>query len=134
MDSNQFDYERDSSETGVVVVPVTSVEELSALGQTAMTVVVDFYKDNCAPCSMQSKVFNGLTLQDPASVMIVKIKLEDFGPEYFAECGVRSLPSLKIFAPDENEQAVQPKKDAAIFKTGLVAGRDLAAAIESLYK
>ena len=52
--------------------------------------VLDFYKDNCRPCSMVAQMLDNV---DAPDVVVAKVKLENM-PEAFAEFGVMSTPTL----------------------------------------
>lgn len=58
--------------------------------------LVDYYKDGCAPCAMLGK-----SLDSIIGIRIIKAKLENLQPEYFESIGIRSVPTLRLYRGDE---------------------------------
>lgn len=76
---------------------IRSGSELKEVIAQHDNVIVDFFKDGCAPCKMVELLFKELikkqdTLTTP--VHILKVQLEVVGEEVFGEYGVRSTPTL----------------------------------------
>lgn len=72
-------------------------EALNSALKAHDNVVVDFFKSGCAPCKMVSLLLK--ELEKPAhditqDIHVLKVQLEDVGPDVFAEHGIRSTPTL----------------------------------------
>ncbi|AWD92450.1 thioredoxin [Xanthomonas phage Carpasina] len=65
-------------------------------------VLVDFYKDNCAGCTMQAKALGVVeeTLKD-IDITILKVKMEDVGEDFFISLGLRQMPTIALFLHGE---------------------------------
>lgn len=63
-------------------------------------VLVDFYADWCAPCKAQTPSLDALAQNRAGELDVVKINI-DQAPELARTFGVRSIPTLILFADGE---------------------------------
>ncbi len=63
-------------------------------------VLFDFYADWCAPCRALEPTLQRLAAADPDRLVIRKIDIIDWQSPVVAQHGIRSIPHLKLYAPD----------------------------------
>ena len=68
--------------------------------QQSGLVLVDFYADWCGPCQAQTPVLESFAEQHQAQLQVVKVNVDD-APEVARAYGVRSIPTLALFADGE---------------------------------
>ncbi|WP_058836002.1 thioredoxin family protein [Luteimonas abyssi] len=68
--------------------------------------LVDYYKDNCPGCKMLDMSLQKFAA-DPASegVVLLKVKLEIVGEDFFRDLGLRQTPTLAVYA--DGQEAVR---------------------------
>ena len=61
--------------------------------------LVDYYKDDCPGCRMLDVSLQKFTT-DPAAegLVLLKVKMETVGEEFFRELGLRQTPTLSLYA------------------------------------
>ena len=95
-------------------IRVESVEEFSAVTTDYGVVLVDFYADWCGPCKMLEPVVASVAQSTDAAVAKVDI---DRHQGLAAQYGVRSVPTLALFADGEQvEQLVGMQDEAMLTK------------------
>jgi putative thioredoxin len=100
----------------------------------AVPVVVDFWAAWCAPCRMVAPVLERLATEYAGLTEIVKLDT-DAEPEIAARYGVRSLPTIALFARGELADALIGAQPEAVVRTLLdrhvvrVADREREAAL-----
>lgn len=70
----------------------------STLENSKTIVVVDFYADWCGPCRGIAPAIQELANKYDGKVLVVKVNT-DFAPQTAREEGVRSLPTVRVYAP-----------------------------------
>ena len=76
----------------------SSPDDYAAALSTHPRLLVDFYKDNCPGCTML-----GLSLEkfaaapEAAGLVLLKVRLEQVGEEFFRGLGLRQTPTLAVF-------------------------------------
>lgn len=61
--------------------------------------LVDFFKDNCPGCRMLDMSLQKFAGEDPAAgLVLLKVKLESVGEDFFRGLGLRQTPTLALFA------------------------------------
>ncbi|GAA0289417.1 thioredoxin [Halobacterium noricense] len=91
-------------------------------GQTALTetvdehdvVLVDFYADWCGPCQMLEPVVETIAAETDATVAKVDI---DANQQLAAEYGVRSVPTLVLFADEQPVERLIGMQDESRLRT-----------------
>lgn len=63
-------------------------------------VLVDFYADWCGPCQAQSPILESFAGQRAGDLSVVKVNVDE-APEIARAYGVRSIPTLTLFADGE---------------------------------
>ncbi|WP_135830298.1 thioredoxin [Halorussus halobius] len=84
-------------------IHVQSVEEFSAVTTDHDVVLVDFYADWCGPCKMLEPTVAAIAADTDAAVAKVDI---DAQQGLAAQYGVRSVPTLLLFADGEQVEQV----------------------------
>ncbi|USZ69969.1 thioredoxin (plasmid) [Halorussus salilacus] len=93
-------------------IHVGSVEEFSTVTTDHGVVLVDFYADWCGPCNMLEPVVESVAANTEAAVAKVDI---DEHQGLASQYGVRSVPTLVLFADGEQvEQVVGMQDEAAL--------------------
>lgn len=62
--------------------------------------LLDFYADWCAPCRALEPTLQRLAAADPDRLVVRKIDIIDWQSPVVAQFGIRSIPHLKLYAPD----------------------------------
>ncbi|MEZ4487291.1 MAG: thioredoxin [Cyanobacteriota/Melainabacteria group bacterium] len=65
-------------------------------------VVVDFYADWCGPCRRVAPSIQKLANEYNGKVLVVKVNV-DYAPKVSQDQGIRSIPTVAIFAPGESK-------------------------------
>ncbi|MFC4451438.1 thioredoxin [Halorussus aquaticus] len=99
LDAEEFD---DDAAPPNEPVHVESVEQFSDVTTRYDVVLVDFYADWCGPCNMLEPIVESVAANTVATVAKVDI---DRHQGLAAQYGVRSVPTLVLFA--DGEQAEQ---------------------------
>lgn len=75
--------------------------------QSKVPVLVDFFAQWCGPCQMLAPILDKVAaeLEGSGKAKIVKIDV-DTQPDLAAQFGIRSIPTLKIFAGGEVTRTV----------------------------
>ncbi len=63
-------------------------------------VLVDFYADWCGPCQTQAPILESFAAQQTDSLAVVKVNVDE-APEVAQRYGIRSIPTLALFANGE---------------------------------
>ena len=70
--------------------------------------LVDDYKDDCPGCRMlDMSLAKFATTDDAANVVLLKVKMETIGEDFFRNLGLRQTPTLALFK-DGSEAARLP--------------------------
>lgn len=97
-------------------IHVESVEEFSAVTTDYDVVLIDFYADWCGPCKMLEPVVASVAENTDAAVAKVDI---DQQQGLAAQYGVRSVPTLVLFADGEQVEQLVGMQDESML-TNLV--------------
>ena len=83
----------------------SSPDDYHAALATHPRVLVDYYKDNCPGCKMLEMSLQKFAAEPAAEgVVLLKVKMETIGEEFFRGLGLRQTPTLSLFV-DGNEAA-----------------------------
>lgn len=86
----------------------TSPDDHAAAIAAHPRLLVDYHKDDCAGCRMLDLSLRKFAdTPAAAGVVLLKVKLETVGEEFFRGLGLRQTPTLSLFA-DGNEAARLP--------------------------
>jgi thioredoxin 1 len=104
---------------GTTQTPMTPIQ---INGQAALTetvgeydvVLVDFYADWCGPCQMLEPVVETIAAETDATVAKVDI---DANQQLAAEYGVRSVPTLVLFADEQPVERLIGMQDESRLRT-----------------
>lgn len=66
-------------------------------------VVVDFYADWCGPCRAVAPSIAKLAKEYDGKILVVKVNV-DYAPNVSRENGIRSIPTVAIFAPGSTKE------------------------------
>ncbi len=72
--------------------------------QAELPVLVDFYADWCMPCKMFAPTLEGLAEEWEGKLKVVKVNVDEATP-LAQKYRVMSIPTLKLFAGDEEPRA-----------------------------
>ncbi len=76
----------------------TSPDDYAAALAAHPRLLVDFYKDNCPGCTMLDMSLERFaTAPDAQGWVLLKVKLEQVGEEFFRGLGLRQTPTLAVF-------------------------------------
>jgi thioredoxin 1 len=89
-------------------VHVDGADHLSELVSDTDVVLVDFYADWCGPCKMLEPTVESIAANTAAAVAKVDV---DANQDLAAQYGVRSVPTLVLFADGEAVEQVVGVKD-----------------------
>ena len=82
--------------------------------EAKIPVLVDFYADWCPPCKMMAPVVDELADEFEGRAKIAKLNV-DFGPKSAAAYGIRSIPTMIVFAGGKpTAQAVGARPKASL--------------------
>ncbi|MFC6987810.1 thioredoxin [Haloplanus sp. GCM10025708] len=93
---------------------ITGETELSKTVGGYDVVLVDFYADWCGPCQMLEPVVETIAAETNASVAKVDI---DANQQVAAEYGVRSVPTLVLFADGQPVERLVGMQDESRLRT-----------------
>ena len=86
----------------------TSPDDYVAAVSAHPRLLVDFHKDNCPGCTMLDLSLGKFAAgPDAAGVVLLKVKMEQVGEEFFRGLGLRQTPTLAVFR-DSSEVARLP--------------------------
>jgi putative thioredoxin len=104
------------AEMAVRAVGAADFEALVLARSKVVPVVVDFWAAWCGPCKMVAPLLERLAPQFDGVADIVKVDT-DAEPEIAARYGVRSLPTLALFANGELADALVGAQPEAVIRT-----------------
>ncbi|WP_133000123.1 thioredoxin family protein [Luteimonas arsenica] len=77
----------------------SSPEDFHAAIAAHPRLLVDYYKDNCPGCRMlDASLQKFATTPDAEGLVLLKVKLETVGEDFFRTLGLRQTPTLSLFA------------------------------------
>ncbi len=92
-------------------VEIHGTEEFSAVVADSGVVLVDFHAEWCGPCQMLAPVVTAVAADSPATVAKVDI---DRNRQIAMEYGVRSVPTLLLFADGEQVERLVGMQDRTV--------------------
>ncbi len=76
----------------------SSPDEYTAALAAHPRLLVDYYKDNCPGCTMLDMSLKKFAAEPGADgVVLLKVKMETVGEEFFRGLGLRQTPTLAVF-------------------------------------
>ncbi len=100
-----------SVETPTEPIEIRGKEEFSAVIADHDVVLVDFHAEWCGPCQMLAPVVKAVAAGSPAAVAKVDI---DRNRQIAMEYGVRSVPTLLLFADGEQVERLVGMQDRTV--------------------
>ncbi len=91
---------------------INNTQEINALAESNMPILLDFYADWCGPCQALMPVIDDLSNEYKGKAEIVKINV-DKNQEMAAQFQVRNIPALFFIKSKEvvnRMQGIQTKK------------------------
>ncbi|AKC86655.1 thioredoxin family protein [Pseudoxanthomonas suwonensis] len=80
----------------------SSPDDYAAAVAAHPRLLVDFHKDNCPGCTMLDMSLRKFAAEPAAEGMVLlKVKLEQVGEEFFRGLGLRQTPTLALFRDGE---------------------------------
>jgi len=89
-----------AQEQKMVTVKVDSGNFKSAVLDSDVPVVVDFWAEWCGPCKMIAPSLEEIATEMAGKVKVAKLNIDD-NPDLAAKYGVRSIPTLMLFKGGE---------------------------------
>jgi len=82
----------------MLILDVDSPDAYAAALAAHPRLLVDYYKDNCPSCRMLEMSLSKFA-QTPAAMdmMLLKVKMEMLGEDFFRGLGLRQTPTLAVF-------------------------------------
>ncbi|HHW4679924.1 MAG TPA: thioredoxin family protein [Xylella taiwanensis] len=81
------------------IITATSPDEFNAVLKAHSRLLVDFYKDHCPGCRMLDMALDKFAATEAAvGVVVLKIRLETIGEDFFRGLGLRQTPTLGVFS------------------------------------
>jgi len=78
------------------LVDPTSLDDI--LDTEACTVVLEVFRNHCAPCKALEALISRYQSEFPAGTQVVALNADDY-PQWAEEAGIKSVPALLIAAP-----------------------------------
>lgn len=76
----------------------SSPDDYAAAIATHPRLLVDYHKDNCPGCTMLDLSLKAFAAgPDAAGVVLLKVKMEQVGEDFFRTLGLRQTPTLALF-------------------------------------
>ncbi|XP_047342489.1 thioredoxin-like protein CITRX, chloroplastic [Impatiens glandulifera] len=90
------------------LVKKLSAEEIQELvkGDRTVPLIIDFYSTWCGPCILMAQELEMLAVEFEKNALIVKVDTDD-EYEFARDMQVRGLPTLYVFSPDPNKDAIR---------------------------
>ena len=83
-----------------------SPDDVRAAIATHPRLLVDYHKDNCPGCRMlELSLQKFAATADAGGIVLLKVKMEIIGEEFFRSLGLRQTPTLSLFV--EGNEAVR---------------------------
>ncbi len=80
------------------ILHASSPEDYRAAIEAHPRLLVDHYKDDCPGCRMLDMSLQKFASEDEATdVVLLKVKLETVGEDFFRDLGLRQTPTLSLF-------------------------------------
>ena len=113
---------------------ITDADFDTAVLQSDVPVLVDFWAPWCGPCLMIGPVVEAVAEARGDAVKVVKVNVDE-SPEVARRMGIRSIPTIMVFSGGELAEMVvgaRPKKDLeAMVDRALAPSHDTAPAVAS---
>lgn len=76
----------------------SSPDHYRAAIQAHPRLLVDYHKDDCPACRMLDMSLQKIATEDEAAgLVLLRVKLETVGEDFFRELGLRQTPTLSLF-------------------------------------
>ncbi|HHW4678666.1 MAG TPA: thioredoxin family protein [Xylella sp.] len=80
------------------IITATSPDEFHATLKGHSRLLVDFYKDHCLGCRMLDMALDKFAATNAAAgVVLLKMRMETIGEDFFRGLGLRQTPTLGVF-------------------------------------